>query len=80
MLLEVKNLSKSFHINDKSIQILNDLSFSINCNEIVSIYGASGSGKSTLLNIISGLMSFDSGNISFDNQLMDSRFNFNVFR
>ena len=80
MLLDVKNLNKSFQVNDKRIQILNNLSFSIDSNKITSIYGASGSGKSTLLNIISGLMSADSGNISFDGKLMNSSFDFTVFR
>jgi len=80
MLLEVKNLNKSFQINDKRITILNELSFSINSNQIISIYGASGSGKSTLLNILSGLMAADSGNISFDGQLMDNNFDFTKFR
>ena len=80
MLLDIKNLNKSFQINDKRIQILNDLSFSINFNEITSIYGASGSGKSTLLNIISGLLSIDSGIIRFNGKLMDSNFDFTRFR
>ena len=80
MLLDIKNLNKSFLINDKRIQILNDLSFSINFNEITSIYGASGSGKSTLLNIISGLLSIDSGIMTFNGKLMDNNFDFTTFR
>ena len=80
MLLEVKNLNKSFEVNDKSVTILKQLSFSINSNQITSIYGASGSGKSTLFNIISGLMAADSGNISFDGKLMDNSFDFTKFR
>ena len=80
MLLEVKNLNKSFQINKKKIKILNDLSFSIDSNEITSIYGASGSGKSTLLNIISGLMPLDSGHMTFNGELMNDNFNFINFR
>ena len=80
MLLDVKNINKSFDINKKTIQILNSLSFSVNHNEIVSIYGASGSGKSTLLNIISGLMSYDVGSILFNEKLMNSEFDFIKFR
>ena len=80
MLLEVKNICKSFQINDKKTKILNDLSFSIDSNEIISIYGASASGKSTLLNILSGLIHFDSGNIIFDGKSMDSEFDFSNFR
>ena len=80
MLLEVKNLNKSFEVNNERVTILNELSFFISSNQITSIYGASGSGKSTLFNIISGLMAADSGNISFDNQLMDNNFDFTKFR
>lgn len=80
MLLEVKNLNKSFQINNKKTKILNDISFSVDYNQIISIYGASGSGKSTLLNILSGLMSFNSGIIKFNKQLMDVNFDFIKFR
>ena len=80
MLLDVKKINKSFDVNNKEIQILNSLSFSVGHNEIVSIYGASGSGKSTLLNIISGLMSYDSGSILFNGKLMNSGFDFIKFR
>ena len=80
MLLDVQKINKSFNVNKKEIQILNSLSFSVNHNEIVSIYGASGSGKSTLLNIISGLMSYDSGSILFNEKLMNSEFDFIEFR
>ena len=80
MLLEVKNLNKSFEVNNQRVTILNELSFFISSNQITSIYGASGSGKSTLFNIISGLMTADSGNIIFDGQLMDNNFDFTKFR
>ncbi len=80
MLLEVKNIKKSFKVNNKSNYILNDLSLFINRNEIVSLYGASGSGKSTLLNIISGLISFDSGEIIFNSKKMDKSFDYVNFR
>ena len=80
MLLEVKNLYKSFRINDIETNILNNLSFSINSNEIVSIYGASGSGKSTLLHILSGLMLSDKGNIIFNGKLISTDSDFIKFR
>ena len=79
-MLEVKNLYKSFMINDSRINILNDLSFSVDSNEIISIYGASGSGKSTLLNILSGLMSSDKGDIIFNGKILSSNTDFIHFR
>ena len=80
MLLKIENLYKSYIVNDKKIHILNDLSLNINDNEIVSIFGASGSGKSTLLNIISGLLSYDSGEIYFNRNIFNSSFNFTNYR
>ena len=79
-MLEIRNLYKSFMINDLRINILNDLSFFIDSNEIVSIYGASGSGKSTLLNILSGLMSSDKGDILFNGKILSSNTDFIHFR
>ena len=79
-MLEVKNLYKSFMINGSRINILNDLSFSVDSNEIISIYGASGSGKSTLLNILSGLMSSDKGDIIFNGKILSSNTDFIHFR
>ena len=80
MLLKVESLNKTFEIDHKKTTILNDLSFSLDFNEISSIYGASGSGKSTLLNIISGLMSSDAGSIIFDGKSMNHNFDFIQFR
>ena len=80
MLLKVENLTKSFKINSKETEILSNLSFSIDSNEIVSIYGSSGSGKTTLLNILSGLVSADKGDIFFDGKILSSSSDFFEFR
>tara|TARA_B100000212_G_scaffold338570_1_gene315329 strand:- start:554 stop:1225 length:672 start_codon:yes stop_codon:yes gene_type:complete len=53
-LLEAINITKKYNENI----ILDSLSFSLNKNEIVSIFGPSGSGKTTLLNIF-GLIDKD---------------------
>ena len=76
MLLDVKRINKSFDVNNKKLSILEDLSFNIDFNEIISIYGASGSGKSTLLNIIAGLIGFDSGEIILDGKLIKNSYDF----
>lgn len=62
MLLEIKNLSKSF--NNK--KIFDNISFSIRQGEIFSIVGVSGAGKSTLAKIIIGSTDYDSGSIIFN--------------
>ncbi len=50
--IKIKNLSKKYEKN-KSIKVLNDISFNFESGKIYSIVGPSGSGKSTLLNLMS---------------------------
>lgn len=61
--LQVENVSFSYNI-----KILEDISFSANMGEFVSILGPSGCGKSTLLNIIAGLLKSDTGYIYVDGE------------
>ena len=66
-MLEVKNLSKAFAIDDSRENIiLNDVSFTLNDKGFYFIIGKSGCGKSTLLNILMGLMKPDKGEVLFD--------------
>jgi lipoprotein-releasing system ATP-binding protein len=50
--ISTRNINKSFH-DPVSIQVLKNISFTINKGEFVSIIGKSGCGKSTLLYILS---------------------------
>jgi len=61
--IEVNNLCKSFKLGKENLEILKDLSFSIDKGEFVSIMGSSGCGKSTLLYLLGGLDKPTSGNI-----------------
>ncbi len=62
-MIVVKNLTKVYQTNGKSVVALNDVSFTLPDKGMVFIVGKSGSGKSTLLNMLSGLDSFTSGKI-----------------
>jgi zinc transport system ATP-binding protein len=53
------NISKNF----LSDQVLNDISFNINENEIVTLIGPNGSGKTTLVRILLGVLKQDTGTI-----------------
>ncbi|MHC4443466.1 MAG: ABC transporter ATP-binding protein [Planctomycetota bacterium] len=53
--LEVKNLSKTFHHGRQEIHALAEVSLGVEAGQLVAIMGASGSGKSTLLHLIGGL-------------------------
>jgi len=66
--LEIKNITKTFHQNKSEISVLEDISFSVDKDEFVCIVGPSGCGKSTLLRIIAGLEKADSGEILFHGQ------------
>lgn len=58
-ILEVSHLEKQFG----ATQVLQDISFSLEKGQALSIIGASGSGKTTLLNLIGTLEQPDSGTI-----------------
>lgn len=62
-LISLKNVKKIFYSNDEETDVLSDISFDINENEIVSLIGPSGCGKSTILNLIAGLTSKTEGEI-----------------
>jgi lipoprotein-releasing system ATP-binding protein len=51
-ILEAKNITKYFE-DPVKVQVLNDINFSINKGEFVSLTGKSGCGKSTLLYVLS---------------------------
>lgn len=61
--IEVNNLYKSFKLGKENLDILKDISFSIDKGEFLSIMGSSGCGKSTLLYLLGGLDNPTSGNI-----------------
>ena len=75
ILLEIKNLKKSFGDN----VVLKDISLNVEKGEVLSIIGPSGSGKSTLLRCITGLEEEDSGVINFDGTFGLVFQNFNLF-
>ncbi len=62
--LAVKNLVKTFPSKNGVIKAVDDISFSIKKGEIFGLLGVNGAGKSTTINILSGLMTADSGQIS----------------
>ncbi len=61
--IKVRNISKT--IGRK--KILDNISFDIYENEIVGLVGKNGAGKSTLLKIMTGLYSYDEGEIYYYN-------------
>ena len=54
-ILRTENLTKSYGKGESKVIALNDVTFSVQRGQFVSIVGASGSGKSTLLHILGGV-------------------------
>lgn len=61
--LQFNNVSKSFCHNTEIINVLDNISFTVEEGEVVAIVGPSGAGKSTILNLISKLLSPSSGEV-----------------
>lgn len=65
-LLQIADVSVSYHSPTGEIPALSHLSFSLEQGEFAAIVGPSGCGKSTLLNLVAGLMEPESGTITLD--------------
>lgn len=72
IILETKNLSKSFATVNGELKILSDLNLIVRRGDFVAITGASGVGKSTLLHILGGLDLPTAGSLSVAGQRIDN--------
>ena len=67
-MLLVKGLNKIVMTGESSLQILKDISFSLEKGKSLAIVGESGSGKTTLLGLLAGLDQPTTGQVSIDEQ------------
>ncbi|MEE0808779.1 MAG: amino acid ABC transporter ATP-binding protein [Acutalibacteraceae bacterium] len=65
-MLEVNNIKKNF----VKVEVLKNISFSLEKGEVLSIIGSSGRGKTTLLRCLNFLETPDSGIISVDGKVL----------
>src|SRR5437868_5449387 len=65
-LVELRNISKIYHLGGEEIRALDDVSLEIGLGEFISIIGPSGSGKSTLMHILGCLDSPTRGTMTLD--------------
>ncbi|GAB4112710.1 MAG: ATP-binding cassette domain-containing protein [Candidatus Caldatribacteriota bacterium] len=68
-LLEMKNIYKSFD----GVVALKGVDFEVGYNEVVGLLGDNGAGKSTLIKIVSGVHSFDQGEMYIKGERIDPR-------
>ena len=62
-ILELRNVRHSYHMGQKTINILKGINFNLPRGEWCCVYGASGSGKTTLLNLVGGLEKAETGKV-----------------
>jgi putative ABC transport system ATP-binding protein len=65
-LVELRNVSKIYHLGGEEIRALDNLSLDIESGEFISIIGPSGSGKSTLMHILGCLDTPTRGTLRLD--------------
>jgi NitT/TauT family transport system ATP-binding protein len=72
MVIEIKNLSKTFNARGVQVQALGGIDLQVPRQGFVALVGPSGCGKSTVLNLIAGLMAPSSGRVIYDGKEVDS--------
>lgn len=68
-IVDVNNINMTFYTLEGELNVLKDLSFSLEEGKILALLGPSGSGKSTMLNILSGLLKPTSGEIDIKGKI-----------
>ena len=74
MSLLISNVSKAYKngiTKPKTTQALRSVSVSVNQGKIVALIGQNGAGKTTLIKCILNLVKFDSGTITFEDELIE---------
>ncbi len=69
-LVELRDVSKIYHLGGEEIRALDGISCDIDSGEFISIIGPSGSGKSTLMHILGCLDSPSHGTIRLDGTMI----------
>ncbi len=64
MVLEIRNLSKSFG----GLKVIDDLSFGVERGERLALIGPNGAGKTTVFNLVTGVYPADAGCVFLDGQ------------
>ncbi len=70
-MIEIKNITKTFHLEKGDIQACKNVNLTINKGEIFGVIGYSGAGKSTLVRIINQLEKQTGGDIIIDGEKLN---------
>jgi lipoprotein-releasing system ATP-binding protein len=69
MILKIENIEKKF-FDPVEFKVLNDISFTVNKGEFLTLVGKSGCGKSTLLYILSTMDTDYTGKLTIDGEVV----------
>ncbi|EKS4345332.1 ABC transporter ATP-binding protein [Clostridium sporogenes] len=70
-MIEIENVYKSFIQGNNEQKVLKNINLEVNKNDFITIMGPSGGGKSTLLYTLALLSEPNSGNILFNNKIVN---------
>jgi branched-chain amino acid transport system ATP-binding protein len=68
VLLEIKNLSMHFG----GLKAVDDVTFNVNKNEILSLIGPNGAGKTTVFNVVTGVYMPTKGEVKYKGTLLNT--------
>lgn len=68
IMLQAKNIHKTYNNGTKVLYVLKSVDLNINTGEFTAITGHSGAGKTTLLHILGGLDNPTQGEVIFENE------------
>ena len=71
-MIELKNISKTFNVQDGKVEALKKVSLTINDGDIYGIIGMSGAGKSTLVRCINMLEKPSKGEVIIDGKVLNN--------
>jgi NitT/TauT family transport system ATP-binding protein len=74
-ILDLKNLTFSYHSKEGETKALDNLTFCVNEGDFVGLVGPSGCGKTTILNLLAGIISPSSGDILLNGEQLNLSLN-----
>jgi len=66
MEIKLTNVSKAYDLGATKVNALQDINFTVDSNDFITIAGPSGSGKTTILNMLGCLDTPTTGSVTFD--------------
>lgn len=70
-IIEARDVHKNYYMGDVAVSALQGVDLTIQPGEMVAVMGPSGCGKTTLLNCLSGLDSFDQGQVLIEGRSLE---------